>query len=244
MRYFIYGLFLLTSSILHAETLKIGTVSFGPPFEMAADNNHHFFGFDIDLMQEICTRIQASCQFSNMTFEQLFSRLDNDNIDLAIGAISITNLRQKSYLFSLPYLVSSGQFVTKKTTTIHSLQDIQGKKIGVVKGTVFAELIQGMFSQAISIDEFDAVADLLEALADDDVDIIMLDSGTSDYWVANNNDYQVVGKHIPVGTGYGIMANKKSSALIKRVDEALLSVQNDGTFLKIYQRYFSNPIKE
>ncbi|HAU0346274.1 TPA: transporter substrate-binding domain-containing protein [Legionella pneumophila] len=46
---------------LKAQSLTIGIVPYDPPFSMNADKNH-FFGFDIELMTEICKQIKAQCQ--------------------------------------------------------------------------------------------------------------------------------------------------------------------------------------
>lgn len=57
---------------LKAQSLAIGIVAYDPPFSMNADKNH-FFGFDIELITELCKQIKAQCQFKTMLFNELFS---------------------------------------------------------------------------------------------------------------------------------------------------------------------------
>ena len=41
-----------------------------------------------------------------------------------------------------------------------------------------------------------------------------------------------------MGEGYAIMAHKNNSDLIKKINQALLDMEQDGTYLRIYNRYF------
>lgn len=239
MRPLLLLIIFLAHTALFAENLSVGIVPFGPPFEMVADQKDHFIGFDIDLMMETCKRIQATCRFIPLSFSDLFSQTLSGKIDLAISAISITAERRQYYLFSMPYLASSGHFVTTTSSSISTLEDIRDKQVGIVRGTIFGRLTQELFNQSVTTEEFTSVSDLFEALSDEVVDIILLDNATAHYWVANNSQYKLVATELPIGIGYGIMTNQQNGALIKRVNEALTSMQNDGMYLKIYNRYFS-----
>ena len=91
---------LFVSSLAMADPLRIGTLYFYPPFAEQDDEKGDFSGFDIDLMKEICKKINRECVFKGMNFVDLFPALDSGKIDLAIGAISITVKRKYKYLFS------------------------------------------------------------------------------------------------------------------------------------------------
>lgn len=84
-------------------TIKVGTVFFYPPFVMSTGD-----GFDIDLMHVICHRLQETCQFFPMNYNQLFTSIDTGKIDIAIAGIAISPERQAKYVFSLPYVLSKG----------------------------------------------------------------------------------------------------------------------------------------
>ncbi|MFC3909860.1 transporter substrate-binding domain-containing protein [Legionella dresdenensis] len=223
-----------------AETLKVGVLPFAPPFEMQAAQNDYFTGFDVNLMTEICQRIQAQCNFVPLSADQLFVQTYTGTIDLAISAISITAERQQSYLFSLPYLASGGQFLANTSSQINSLTDLRGKTIGTQKGTIFKAFVIDTLAGQATIKEFNSQSEMLQALADKTIDATIFDTGTAKYWVANNaNLYKLISKPITIGLGYGIMANKSRQDLIDRINKALVDMENDGTYLKIYKNYFS-----
>ncbi|KTC94570.1 transporter substrate-binding domain-containing protein [Legionella erythra] len=237
---FFARLFLLLLCVnLHAQTIRVGTGLYAPPFEMQADNKKNLYGFDIELMQAICQRAGWQCQFKGMLFEQLFIELKDNTIDLAISAISITSERQKNFLFSLPYMASGGQFLTKSQSPINTILDIRNQRVGIERGTVFKQMLQAQYQDAITITDYATQQDVLNALSNDDVDAVLIDTGAAQYWVANNSGlFKAIGDSLPVGLGYGIMANPNRRDLIETVNKQLLAMENDGDYLKLYSRYF------
>ncbi|OGV44899.1 MAG: hypothetical protein A3F46_06110 [Legionellales bacterium RIFCSPHIGHO2_12_FULL_42_9] len=238
-RQFIFLINLLFSSFLFAGPLVVGTTSYYPPFEMVANNKNALTGFDIDLMKEICTRINRSCSFKVYLFDELFPELMNNKIDASIAGITITTARSDQFLFSLPYLASSGQFIVPTASKSKNLNDLNGKRIGVEHRSLFKELASKTLNAATTVVEYKTQPDLLQGLGNNEVDAALLDTATAEYWVANNSNlFKLIGNNIDVGLGYGIMANKTNFALINSINNALLSMENDGTYLRLYNLYF------
>ncbi len=223
---------------LHAEHLIIGTLAYDPPFETAADQKGDYFGLEMDLMNEICRRLQDECTYKPLTFEQLMGETLSGAIDLAIAGITITEQRRLSYLFSLPYLKSEARLLAKSVSPINSLSDINGKRLGVEAATLFKGLAEEKFTN-VKIIEYLTQTDLFQGIADDKVDMIIIDSVSAKYWVTNSSSIlKIVSDPIPIGEGYGIMANVSKTALINRINRKLIDMENDGTYLSIYSRYF------
>lgn len=205
---------------------------------MAANNKNTLTGFDIDLMKEICTRINMSCSFKAYTFDKLFPALINKEIDATIAGITITAARSEQFIFSLPYLASSGQFMVPTISKSKNLYDLNGKRIGIERGSLYKELAIKTLDATTTVVAFNTQADLLQALGNNEVDAGLLDAATAEYWVANNsNMFKLIDKTINVGLGYGIMTNQNNSALINTINSALLSMENDGTYLRLYNIY-------
>lgn len=224
----------------YSQTLHIATTSDNPPFSSQADEKNHFYGFDLEIMENVCFRIKAKCNYSAMLFDDLFPATNNKQIDLAIASIIVTPARQQKNLFSLPYLASHVQFIANQHSLLDSPDDIKNKRIGVRQGTPFKKLIQMLYQNQVQIIEYPYIPDLLEALSQKKVDVILLDKDAAQYWYANNSmQYKLIGPPIPFGGGYGIMTKLGNDVLIKGINAALLQMESDGTYLKIYTRYFS-----
>ncbi|KTD75235.1 MULTISPECIES: transporter substrate-binding domain-containing protein [Legionella] len=238
MRLFLILLMLLTAE-LRAQSLTIGIVAYDPPFSMNADKNH-FFGFDIELMSELCKQISVQCHFEPMLFDALFTDINEGKIDLAIAAITITNERQQKFLFSLPYLASEARFVTTKNSLIKTLKKLNNKTIGIIKGSLFKQLITQKFKTNL-IKEYPSTNQLITALNQQEVDALLMDDFSADYWIANNNTlFKGIGRPFSVGIGYGIMAKINSIVLMNQINQALKHLEKNGVYLSLYQKYFHN----
>lgn len=224
----------LMCSSLYAEKLVVGTSPFDPPMESQATKDNVFTGFEIDLVNEVCRRINATCDFEPMTFANIMKAVAEGKVDLGIDGFFITQERLNYFLFSQPYLQTKAQLFT----TINSGVDVNGKRVAIEAGTVYKALLETTFDK-VQVIEYSKQQDMLQDLADQNVDFIMFDFISASYWVNSNPTvFKLVGPAIPFGLGYGIMANLKSGALIARINSALNDMQNDGTYLAIYSRYF------
>ena len=232
------------SSLTYADTLIIGTSADSPPFASLADGKNHFYGFEIDIMLEVCTRIQATCEFKPTLVSKLSDSILKGKINLAVAAIILPSSPLKGLIFSLPYYTSNGQFITLAQSSINNLEDLRNKKIGVrqgtlYKGNLFKDLILAMFDNQLNVIEYPNTSDLMLALTNGDVDADFSNEQTMKYWYTNNtNLFRLVGNKIPIGNGYAIMAKEGEEALIKNINHALINMESDGSYLKIYKRYF------
>lgn len=232
---------LLLGNSLQAEPVKVGTIPFYPPFEMSsgAGPNSIFYGFDIEIMRALCTRAGMQCQFSTFEFQDLLTAVREGRVDLGIAAISMTPVRQQTYLFSLPYLQSNAQFMIRQTENKQDLGDLKGVRFGVISGTLFSELIKARFGEDAKIAGFENTEALIDALANNKVDSIIMDADSVDFWVSTTGSLlKKIGKPLKLGTGYGIITRLGNEAMINRINQALVDIQNDGSYLKVYRYYF------
>lgn len=238
------GFYLITLflSFYHASlmAITIGTLAYNPPFEVVTtvNNVEQFFGFEIELMKEICQRIHEPCSFKNVIFHQLPQEIYDGKIDLALGAIIITPERQQEFLFSLPYKASHLQYVALAKAGIKSIETLRGKILGVYTGSPSRDSALKQFNNEIQLKFFPNSQDMLSALNDQTVNALLTNHDQALYWMANSKNYQLVGKEFPVGDGYGIMAKLGRNDLITKINQALLSMEQDGSYLKIYKSSF------
>ncbi|WP_165474997.1 transporter substrate-binding domain-containing protein [Legionella yabuuchiae] len=231
---------MLLSFVSFAKTLVIGSSPLNPPFEILAEAPNRFYGFDTDLMMEICKRTQNKCEFKSVRFNDLFTQINTKKIDLAISAIIITPERQNKFLFSTPYLQSSARFLTLNRSSAKNINDLVNKKIGVRLGTPFKELAYKLFKNNITIVEYAITADLLEALGKREVDAILMDELAAEYWALNYDDtYKLLDNEFPVGNGYGVMASLENKELIAKVNQAIKEIEADDTYIQLYKQYFT-----
>lgn len=229
--------FLMCSQLL-AEQLIVAASPFNPPMEMQASDKGVFVGFEIDIVNEVCRRINASCIYKAMTFSDIMAAVQAGEADLGIDGFFITQARLQHFLFSLPYLQSKAQLLTNADSNINDNNINKGQRIGVEKGTIFQDLLLEKYNN-VQVITYAEQQDMLHDLESRKIDLIMFDYIDASYWVENNpQNLKYVGAPIPVGLGYGILANINNAQLIIRINKALIDMENDGTYLSIYNRYF------
>lgn len=230
--------------MLPAQALIIGTAAYYPPFSSLSTIQNQFTGFEIDIMQDVCKRIKTSCNFISVDVSQITSELIAQKIDLGMAAIIILDKPVDGFLLSIPYLPSSAQFLAEKTSKINSPADIKDKTIGVRRGTLmggnmFRDIVLNLYGGKVQVIEYPQMEDLLTALNNKDIDAIFTNAAAADYWLLNGGGlYKLIGRKIPVGYGYGVMANLGQEKLIEKINQALRSMMADGRYATIYSRYF------
>ncbi len=232
---------------LTMPTLIIGTTQHYPPFAYMVSKGN-FVGFEIELMEGICQRIHVHCEYRPYIVSEFTTQLSAGNIDLAIGTIIIPSKPLPYYLFSLPYLESSAQFMAEKNSPISTPADIKNKTVGVRKGTLYGgsmlgSLVRNIYANQVKILEYPTMDEMLIALQNHKVDILFTNQAAVRYWLANDANYKLVGPILPVGNGYGIMGKQGQEALLEKINQALLSMEGDDSYLQLYSKYFSENMK-
>ncbi len=230
---------LLILSFDHAQALTIGIMPNNQPLSSLADNENHFFGFEVDLMQGICERIKQPCAFTPVLMKQIQPALMALKIDLAIAAYIIPDKPPAGFIFSLPYLPSNAEFIVDQNSKIKTPADIDNKEVGLRHGTLFDNLLHTLYGNNVSIKQYMTIDELLSALHNRDVDAALIDAVAADYWMINGaGQYRVIGNKIPIGNGYGILANIGRESLMADINQAIQHMMADGSYSTIYSRYF------
>ena len=229
----------------YSNTLIIGTSAQDPPFSSSADKKNHFFGFEIELMTKICMHIKAQCKFTPLIASQILTELATGKIDLAVDAVIIpSNEQEIGILFSLPYLPSSAQFITKKQSPINTLNDIRHKRVGVrlgtlAHGTMFRDYVSKMYNTQVEMSSYLTMNDLLNALMNDEIDVAFSNTEPVKYWYMNNSAiFKLVGRRFPIGNGYAVMGKAGQEELMAQINKAINQIEKDGTYERVYNRYF------
>lgn len=223
----------------YASTLTIGTLSYTSlrHSELDPQQENVFFDFEMVLMKEICKRLHVNCKFEPVLFNQLSKRLSQGTIDLAIGSIIITPEKRKNYLFSLPYQQSTLQYITLSKSPLKTIQQLNEKTIGVHLHCPSRNFALKHIKNKIQLSDLPPSVNLLTALEKNKVSAILTHYHQAIQWVSSKKTYKLLGSKFQIGEGYGVMTQLGRVELMQRVNKALLDMEDDGTYLAIYQSY-------
>ncbi len=114
--------------------------------------------------------------------------------------------------------------------TIHSLDDLKGKKIGVqlkTTGDIYSSDIENA-----KVQRFNKGRDAVVALRDGVVDAVMLDDAPANVFVEEFGDVKLLDEPY-AEEEYGIAVNKKNAELLNNINAALKKLKSNGTIDQI-----------
>lgn len=230
-----------------AEDLKIhfATEATYPPFEYI-DQSGNIKGFDIDIANAICDKINATCTFSNAPFDSLIPSLQMGKYDALIGALGITPQRQKVVAFSDPYFHDSVSFVAPVSEKLELSKDaMKGKVIGVQGGTVLSQYLTDTYGDDVTVKTYASELQALMDLQNERVDAVLGDTPLIKNWLKKQSNGKFTIVDNPVNSdspyfsqGFGIAVNKKNKDLLAKINKGLAEIKADGTYEKISNKYF------
>ena len=120
---------------------------------------------------------------------------------------------------------------------INGPDDLAGKRVATTRGSTAAAALRDLRAQ---VDEVAAIDDAYKALLDKQVEAVVFDAPVLLYYVANAGKGQVNLVGTPFRKeDYGIVF-PPNSPLRKRVNNALLILREDGTYQKLYEKWFAS----
>ncbi len=222
--------------------LTVGSDIAYPPFEYTDEKTGKYTGFDIDLMTEIAKRMGLKVKFINTAWDGIIPGLLAHKYDVICSAMTITEERAKQVDFSDPYFEARQVIITRADdTSINDVEDLAGKVVAVQQGTTGDFAAQRLVDEGIQfeIKRFEGTPEALMAVQKGDADAAIIDNFVA-YIAAKENPtiYRVVESDKFAPEYYGIAVNKDNPALLEKINEILKQIKEDGTYDKIYNKWF------
>lgn len=243
MKRFIVLLALLFSLVLaqdlEGRVLKIGSDTTYPPLEtVAADGS--IVGFDVDVMNAICEKINCKAEFVTTAWDGIFAALANGEFDMVVSGVSITDERDKIVDFSEPYLVVSQAILVRVADEGLTIDTFKGGgiKLAAQTGTTNADLAVDLVGRD-NVSLYDTFSSAVEALKNEDVSGVIID-GTS----AVAYEQEFAGE-LTVGiTGLNSdplgLVFQEDSELVDAFNAGLQMIKDDGTLDKLIANYWGD----
>ncbi|MBY6038004.1 transporter substrate-binding domain-containing protein [Fictibacillus nanhaiensis] len=231
-----------TGSDKEKNVLTIGTEATYPPFTFRDKKTNDITGYDVEVAKEVAKRLDMEAKFVPTEWKNMFTSLDSKRFDLVANQVTITDERKGQYDFSTPYTVSGGQvIVNKENTDIKGIEDLKGKVVGTTQGSNYAAEAE---KAGAKTKYYKGVAQVLT-----DLDVNRVDAAMNDQLFIltelKKTDYNVKAVGEPFNKNEMAFAFRKGNEdLIKKVNEALEEMKNDGTLEKISEKYFGENVSE
>lgn len=231
------GMALFASACGDSDALVLCTDSPYPPMEMEIDGE--FTGFDIELMRAIADELGRDLEVNNIGFDPITSGLamESGECEIAAASITITAEREENIDFSDAYFTADQSLLVSTDSGITNLAGFAGKNLGVQTGTT-GEIYANANDPGATIISFENPGDIFTALAAGEVEGVLQDIVPNAEYALNNSDAELVEQY-PTDESYGFAVKEEGSEdLLTSVNEALATLQSNGTYDDIYDDWF------
>jgi glutamate/aspartate transport system substrate-binding protein len=239
--------------IKDSGSITIGHRDASVPFSYY-DDKQQPVGYAMDLCHRIVDAVKKDLNMPNLevkyqlvTSANRIPLMANGTIDLECGSTTNNLERQKQVWFTITHFVTANRWVAKKSSKVHSLDDLKGKTIVSTAGTTNIKQIteingqKGLGMNIISANGHPEAFQMVEtgravAFVMDDILLYSLAAQSR-----NPKDYEISKVALSVEP-YGIMLRKDDTAFKKVVDAAMVNIYKSGEINKIYDKWFQRPI--
>lgn len=222
--------------------LKIGSDEYSPYFYISEDGS--FTGIDVELAVEACRRIGYTPEFSQISWQEKDAYLESGEIDCLWGSFTMTG-REDRYIWAGPYMNSRQVIVVPAESSITSLSDLEGKRIGVQTSSKPDELFSSggeNIPKVKYIYGFSSMDNVFAALRKDYVDAIAGHETSITEFVNNSSKkYRILDETlISVNLGVAFYKESNNAELAAKLAKALDEMKADGFIGQILAKYDIN----
>jgi ABC-type amino acid transport substrate-binding protein/heat shock protein HslJ len=222
--------------------LRVGTTADYPPFEYY-NQNFQLDGFDIALIQQIGQKLGLKVELTDFPFNDLPTVVAIGQVDVAIGALSVTPERQAIANFSNVYYAGSDAVLSRPEADPKNVQNptaLAATRLGVQVNSIYETFAQeqlintGLMPKQnlkIYVDTTQAVNDLKAK----NIDAVWMDLKPAQNFV-NTGGVKILVQDMNQQL-YAIGMLKGADTLRDKINEALMQLQNDGTLANLQVQY-------
>jgi polar amino acid transport system substrate-binding protein len=228
---------------LKGRALKVGSDTTYPPFESINDKKE-IVGFDVDLVMEICKKVNCKATFVTADFDGLLIAVNNKSYDFSISGWTITDERGKTVDFGLPYmkntqvlLVRSDEATVKDVPDLKKPEVIVAVQLGTTNSITAKKLVADPNKQVKEFQDFPAA---VQALLNKQANAVVIDTfAASDLMEQNKGKIKMTGAQFG-DEALGMVFRKGDAELKGAFDAGLKAVYADGTWTKLCNQWWKD----
>ncbi len=213
--------------------LRMGTNAAFPPYEYK--EGEKIVGIDAEIAAAIAKEMGMELEIKDMEFDSIITAVTQGDIDFGMAGMTVTDKRKESVDFTSSYATGVQVVIVTEDSSIASLDDLAGKKIGTQLGTTGDQYSKDDYGEE-NVTSYSKGADAVLALKGGDVDAVIIDNEPAKAFVAANEGLKILDTEYAV-EDYAIAVAKGNTELVDDINAALETLTADGTIDEIIAKY-------
>ena len=214
------------------------------------EKNGNYAGFDIELAKYVSKKLGIQVHFQAIDWDMKETELQNGTIDVIWNGYSATDERREKVAFTIPYMQNTQILVVKKTSGIHSVEDMTGKVLGAQNGSSgmldFEEHPEVLKNRVKGgdADQYQSVNEAIIDLKNDRIDALLIDRVYADYYLTTEgiaDEYDT----IPSGfesESFAVGVRPADKKLLEALNQAFKELYQEGIFQQISKKWFGEDV--
>lgn len=207
------------------------------------DDSGKLTGFETEFAEKVCEKLGVKATFQKIDWDSKEVELNSKTIDCIWNGLTITDERKENMDITNPYMENKQVMITKAENAdkYKEASDLAGATVVAEKKSAGEEVAENnsFFTKADYV-PVDSQAKALLEVKSGTADVAVIDYVMSIGTIKNGSDYKDL--KVVEGDGfspeqYGIAIRKDSPETLKKLNDAIQQVANDGELDKIAEKY-------
>lgn len=226
------------ASAANITTVKEGVLTMAtnatfPPYEYYEGNE--IIGIDTEIAKAVADRLGLELKIEDMEFNSIIIAVTQGKADIGLAGMTVTEERKEAVDFSDSYATGIQAVIVTEDSSIASIDDLNGKKIGVQLATTGDIYAKEDFGEE-NVEAYNKGADAVMALKQGKVDAVIIDNQPAISFVNSTDGLKILDTEYAV-EDYAAAIKKGNTALTEAFNSALAELKEDGTIQSIVDKY-------
>ena len=214
------------------------------------EKNGNYAGFDIELAKNVSKKLGITVHFQPIDWDMKETELQNGTIDAIWNGYSATDERREKVAFTIPYMQNTQILVVKKTSGIHSVEDMTGKVLGAQNGSSgmldfeeYPEVLKNRVKGG-DADQYQSVNEAIIDLKNDRIDALLIDRVYADYYLTTEgiaDEYDTIHSGFE-SESFAVGVRPADKKLLEALNQAFKELYQEGIFQQISQKWFGEDV--
>lgn len=220
------------------KTVKDGVLTMAtnatfPPYEYYEGNE--IIGIDAEIAKAVADKLGLELKIEDMEFNSITIAVTQGRADIGLAGMTVTEERKEAVDFSDSYATGIQVVIVADDSDIQSVDDLEGKKIGVQLATTGDIYAKEDFGEE-NVEAYNKGADAVMALKQGKVDAVIIDNQPALAFVKGAEGLKILETEYKV-EDYAAAIAKGNDALLEAFNGALAELKEDGTIQTIIDKY-------
>ncbi len=213
--------------------LTMGTNAAFPPYEFYDGDD--IVGIDAEIAELLAEKLGLTLEIMDMDFSTIVTSVQTGGVDIGLAGMTVTEERLENVNFTDSYATGVQVIIVKEDSDIASVDDLEGKLIGVQEGTTGHEYCAEDYGEE-NVLAYTNGATAVQNLVQGAVDCVVIDEQPALSFVEANEGLKILDTEYVI-EDYAAAVSKENTALLDALNAALKELKEDGSIQAILDKY-------